>query len=166
MTEEPVAASPSGDSARVGEAKHAIPAVAGAVFVAAILMGLFLLSRRQQSPQASPPPSQEDIAYAAQLELSDLRLSAEENFLGQQVVYLDGKIANRGDKTLRGLNLRLFFRDSMNQVVLREDRELLGPRSAPLGPGQAREFQLRFDRLPDSWNRQVPEFQLVSIQVQ
>ena len=148
MTEEPVATSPPpGPGSR--EAKRAIPSgiVAGLMFAAVILIGLYLLSRRQERPTL-PPPTQEDIAYAAQLELSDLRLTAEENFLGQQVVYLDGKIANRGEKTLRGLNLRLFFRDSMNQVVLRENHPVVDSRSAPLGPGQAREFQLRFYPLP------------------
>lgn len=165
MTEEPVATSPPpGPGGR--EEKRAIPLgiVAGLMFAAVILIGLSLLSRRRESPP--PPPTQEDLAYAAQLELSDLRLTAEENFLGQTVVYLDGKMTNRGDKTVRGLNLRLFFRDSMNQVVLRDDHQVVDSRAAPLGPGQAREFQLRFDRLPESWNRQIPQFQLISIQIQ
>ena len=95
-----------------------------------------------------------------------MHLTAEENFLGQAVVYLDGKLTNRGDKILRGLKLRLFFRDYMNQVVLREDHVVLETKAAPIAPGEAREFQLRFDRLPDSWSRQVPQFQLVSIQIQ
>ena len=135
-----------------------------AVFVAVVLGVVFWLSR-QRTP-GPLPPSQEDIAYAAKLDLADLHLTAEEKFLGQAVVYLDGKLANRGDKILRGLSLRLYFRDYMNQVVLREDHVVLNTNAAPLAPGQARAFQLRFDRLPDAWNRQVPQFQLISIQIQ
>lgn len=151
MTKESVAASPSANSAGSGREKRTILTgiVAGGVFVAAVLIGLLLLSRSRESSQPPPPPSQEDIAYTSQLELSELRLSAEENFLGQQVVYLDGKITNRGGKTVQGLKLRLYFRDSLNQVVLRDDQQVLDLRSAPLGPGQVRAFQLRFDRLPE-----------------
>ncbi|MBI4460134.1 MAG: hypothetical protein HY648_08765 [Acidobacteria bacterium] len=137
----------------------------GLLFVMGAATGVFFLSSPQQSAPA-PPPSQEDMAYAEQLQLWDLNLSAEENFLGQQVVYLTGKITNRGTKTVRQLRVRLFFRDYYSQVVLQEEQTVLSELSPPLAPEQARDFQLRFDRIPDSWNRQIPQFQLVSIQVQ
>ena len=132
--------------------------------IGAISAVFFLMSPPESAP--APPPSQEDIAYAGQLQLSDLHLSAEKNFLGQQVVYLDGKITNRGNKTVRHLKLKLYFRDYYSRVVLREDQPVLAETSAPLIPGQTRNFQLRFDSIPDSWSRQIPQFQLVSIGVQ
>ena len=153
------------DTQESKEKKRVIPvSVVAAVFFVMVVLGAlyFLSSTRQDSPPA--PPSEENLAYVSQLELTELHLSAEENFLGQQVVYLDGKLTNQGEKTLQRLRVRLYFRDFMNQVVLREDQEVFGAQPVPLPPGQTREFQLRFDKIPDSWNRQVPQFQLVALQ--
>ena len=151
-----------------GKKTRGLPAgvIAGVLFAAAVLAGFVFLASHRSGPAPPAPPSQEAIAYADHLAVVDLHLSAEGNFLGQQVVYLDGKLTNRGDKTLRQLKVRLYFRDTLNQVVLREDQEVVKASSAPLAPGEAREFRLLFDRIPDSWNRQVPQFQLVSLEIQ
>ncbi|MBI3894531.1 MAG: hypothetical protein HY313_01235 [Acidobacteria bacterium] len=149
------------------EGKHSIflwTAASLFVVIGATSAILFLSSPPESAP--APLPSQEDIAYAGQLQLSELHLSAEKNFLGQQVVYLDGKIANRGNKTVRQLKVRLFFRDYYSQVILQEDQPMLAETAPPLAPGQTHNFQLRFDSIADSWNRQIPQFQLVSIGVQ
>ena len=129
------------------------------------LAALLLLSscRKGAAVQAVPV---EELSYASQVTLSGLHLSAEENFLGQQVVYLDGEMTNRGSKVVRQLKVRLFFRDLLNQVVLREEQEIVGGRAEFLRPAQTRSFQIRFDQTPDSWNRQVPELRIVFLQVQ
>ncbi len=108
---------------------------------------------------------EEALSYAPQVTFSGLRLSAEENFLGQQVIYLDARISNAGPKIVRQLKVRLFFRDILSQIVLREEHEVMGG-AQPLGPGQARTFQIRFDQVPDSWNRQVPEVQIIALRVE
>ncbi len=141
-----------------------IAVIAGLLVIGAALIALLVFSSRPKSP-ASEAASEDAPGYASQLTLSDLHLSAEANFLGQQVTYLDGKITNAGARTVQQLKLRLFFRDDLNQVVLREDHDLIGGQQ-PLGPGQARAFQVRFDQIPDSWNRQVPYLQLISLRVQ
>ena len=135
------------------------------ILVAAALAGLLLLSSCRKSSSARLR-SEDALTYAPQVELSDLHLSAEENFLGQQVVYLDGKMTNRGPRVVRQLKVTLFFRDILNQVVLREDQGILDGRAGSLNPGQERSFQIRFDQVPDSWNRQVPQLQIISLQIQ
>jgi hypothetical protein len=125
------------------------------------LAALLLLS----SCKKGPVPV-EDLAYASQVAFSGLHLSAEENFLGQQVVYLDGEMTNRGSKVVRQLKGRLLFRDLLNQVVLREEQTILGGSAEFLQPARTRSFQIRFDQTPDSWNRQVPELQIIFLQVQ
>ena len=110
-------------------------------------------------------PPVEDLSYASQVKFSDLHLSAEENFLGQQVVHLNGKAANSGTKAVSQLRVRLHFRDLMNQVVLREEHELFSA-AQPLGPGQSREFDVSFDTVPASWNQSVPQVEIVSLRVQ
>src|ERR1035437_7158072 len=109
------------------------------------LAALLVLSSCKKGPAAPV----EDLAYASQVTLSGLHLSAEENFLGQQVVYLDGEMTNRGSKVVRQLKVRLFFRDLLNEVVLREEQEILGGRAEFLRPAQTRSFQIRFDQTPD-----------------
>jgi len=96
---------------------------------------------------------------------SGLRLSAEENFLGQQVVYLDGQIANAGTKRVGELKVRMLFRDVMKQIVLRDEQQIIGS-TQPLAPGQSKAFQIRFDQVPDSWDRQVPEIEILSVRVE
>lgn len=131
-----------------------------------LLAGIYWLGSRQPESQTPLAPSEEAIAYAEHLGVSNLHLSAEENFLGQEVIYLDGNVTNHGDKTVREIQVRIYFQDTLGQVILKEDRQVLGVRSAPLPPGESREFQIRFDRVPESWNLQVPQFQLLSVQVQ
>jgi hypothetical protein len=44
----------------------------------------------------------------------------------------------------------------MNQIALRESRLALTSASAPLGPGERRAFDVSFERIPASWNMQLP----------
>lgn len=170
MADDPVpmaAPEPAPGPGKPGKEKTAIPipVLAGVIFVAVVLAVLFLLSSRQQAPEPPQPLSEDALAYSSQVLLTDLRMSAEANFLGQEIVYLDGKITNHGSKAVRQLVVRLFFYDVLRQVVLKEDREVLRSTSAPLAPGEARDFQLRMDRLPLSWNRGAPQWQLISLEI-
>ena len=163
MAEGPQTTTPSGTR----EEKHGMPSgvIAGVVFVVAVLAGLYLVIQQQSQPEVPPPPpSQEAEDYLAKLGVTDLRLSAEENFLRQQVTYLDGLLSNQGGRTILQLKLRLYFRDTLNQVILREDHDVIRAGSAPLAGGESREFRLLFDHIPVSWNRQVPQFQLVAME--
>lgn len=150
-------------SQREGKRELPVGVIASVVFMAAVLAGVYFLLERQAEPVAQPAPTQEAEAYLPHLGMGDLRLSAEENFLGQQVTYVDGMLSNQGDRTIRQLKLRLYFRDLLNQVILQQDRDVIRA-GLPLPPGESREFRLHFDHIPDSWNRQVPQFQLVGME--
>ena len=143
-----------------------VPVLAGVIFVAVVLAVIFLLSSRQQAPEPLQPLTEDALAYSSRVLLTDLRMSAEANFLGQKVVYLDGKITNHGSKVVQQLAVRLFFYDVLSQVILQVDQEVLRPRSAPLASGEERTFQLRLDRLPATWNRGPPQLQLISLEIQ
>lgn len=166
MAEEPVSSTSPEPAEQADERPLLpVPVLAAAIFAAAALAGLFWLTRRPAAPPPSPP-SQEALAYLSQLGVSELHLSAEGNFLGQDVVYVDGKITNGGSKTVRRLRVRLHFYDTMSQVILREEQDIIRPAMTPLQPGETHAFQLRFDRLPPAWNVQLPQFQLVSLQLE
>jgi hypothetical protein len=123
------------------------------------------------APKGPAPPD----PYAARLQVSDLKMSAAENFVGASVTYLDGTIANTGDKTVTHAVVRLGFKDSLGQIAQTEDIPLrilqtAGPypdavelNVAPLAPGQSKPFRLTLEHVSDSWNREYPELKITSV---
>jgi len=102
-------------------------------------------------------------SYAAKLELGNFAMSEAENFLHQQVKYLDGDIRNGGDRTLAGIEVIIEFQDDMKQIALREIRPVLSRPSA-LAPGATAHFQISFDHVPPSWNMQMPSVHVSGLQ--
>src|SRR5882757_3749762 len=144
--------------------------IAVATVIVIAVVGAFLL--RGQPKGASGPPS-----YAANLRLSDFKMSAAENFVGATVSYVDGTITNVGDKTVTHVVVEVRFKDDMGQIVQREDVPLqvlktTGPYPeavdfsvSPLGPGQSKPFRLTFEGISAQWNRQYPEIQITDVAV-
>lgn len=150
-------------------------AVAGAV----ILLGLGLViafggHRSSTSLRAGPGLAPAD-PYAASLAISDLKMSEASNFAGGKVTYLDGKIANRGDRTLTGITVQVAFRNDLKEIAQKETLPLSLIRTrepyvdtqpvaaAPLKPGDDREFRLIFDSVALDWNQQYPEVRIIQV---
>ncbi len=146
---------------------------AGAAVVIVIVVALVVFGRNPQAGQKELPEPE----YAANLHVSDLKLSAAENFVGASVNYIDGKITNTGDQTVTGCRLEAIFRNSLGQIVQREIQPLmilqerkgfgyqdLTPLSAaPLAPNQVREFRLTFEHISADWDHGYPELRVVSL---
>ena len=138
-----------------------------AVILVAVLIALAL--RQPQKKVSGPPP------YAANLNLSDFKMSAAQNFVGATVSYVDGTITNSGDKTVTRVMVQVNFNDDMGQIAQREEIPMQvlktdGPYPeavdfsvSPLGPGQSKPFRLTFESISTQWNRQYPEIQLVEV---
>ena len=105
---------------------------------------------------SSTLPTEEEKAYFSQLEVTDVRMSAAENFLGATVTYLDARVTNKGTKTVRRLDFDLTFVDTLNQVVLRERVRPVNQHSSPLKPGESRAFRVTFEHMPADWNQAAP----------
>ena|SRR5437588_3983992 len=147
-----------------------IPIAIGAVAVL-VAIGLFVLFGRN-SPSASTSPAAAD-PYAANLTISDVAMSTAANFAGQQVTYIEGKIKNNGNKTVNNVLLQIVFKDSLGQIVQREQQRLMviitrepyidtAPLSnAPLRSGQTKEFRQTFEHVSGDWNMQLPEISVV-----
>ena len=143
-------------------------AVAAVIMVAVVAA---LLLRSQPKSASGPHP------YAANLKLSDFKMSAAENFVGATVSYVDGTVTNSGDKTVTHAVVEVQFKDDMGQLAQREDIPLqvlktTGPypeavdfRVSPLGPGQSNPFRLTFESISAQWNHQYPDIQVTDVAV-
>jgi hypothetical protein len=113
---------------------------------------------------ASAIPTEEQKAYFPQLEFTDLHMSAAQNFLGDNVTYLDARVRNAGTKTVRRLDLDLTFADMLSQVILRERARPVSARTPPLKPGETRAFRVTFEHIPVDWNQAAPTIAPVYVQ--
>jgi hypothetical protein len=126
--------------------------------------------------QAAEPPI---APYAEFLQISELKLSAAENFVGASVSYLDGKITNSGSKIVSGATVEALFRNSLGQIVQRETQPLMlyhtglagfpdvAPLSAvPLGPNTTRDFRLTFEHISADWDHVYPELRFIRVNTQ
>ena len=150
-----------------------------ALLVAAVALPIFAAGYfwlgNPFAPPAAPPSSQplppldaETEAYARSITFGQLELSRWQNFLGQSVTYLDGRVTNGGNRSIRALELTLEFLDPYGQVVLRETFRPVGgvraspagPRAEPLGPGESGDFRAAFEHLPADWNQAMPRLRI------
>ena len=118
-------------------------------------------------PSADPERAAREEAYRDQVSLTGLGLAKGENFLGDEVFYVEGSLANDGEGTIRKVELTFLFKDTLDQVVLKEARTALEYRGKRgIAPQQVAEFQVAFENLPRDWNYVVPEVQVSGIGLQ
>jgi uncharacterized protein DUF2393 len=144
--------------------------IAVATVIVIAVVGAFLM-RGQPKGASGPPP------YAANLKLSDFKMSAAENFVGATVSYVDGTVTNTGNKTVTHVVVEVNFKDDMGQTAQREETPLqalnnTGPypeavdfRVMPLAPGQSQTFRLTFEGISAQWNHQYPDIQVTDVAV-
>src|SRR5581483_6335195 len=130
----------------------------------------FLLRQQPKPPLQIPP-------YAALLKISDLKMSQAQNFVGANVTYIDGTLANAGDKTVMRAVVRVTFRDAYGQIAQVESVPIRilhtnGPYPdavdlslSPLVPGQSKTFRLIFEHISEQWNQGYPEIQIVDVRL-
>jgi hypothetical protein len=126
----------------------------------AILAAVIYLERPQTQQADEGGATPEAKAYVSHLELSGVNMAASENFMKQQVVEIQGTIANRGPPLL------LVCRRADGREVHRERLPILGASGsrAPLSPNAARPFRLPFDSVSDGWNQAMPKLVIARIQ--
>jgi hypothetical protein len=143
------------------------------VAIVVIVVAVLAVLGRTGRPTPQQPP-----AYAANLKLTDLKMSAAENFVGATVTYLDGKITNSGDKTVTHTMVQAVFLNSLNQIVQRETlpihvltsgtsggiyTDAVDLSAAPLAPGQTRPFRLTLEHISADWNHAPPELKILDV---
>jgi hypothetical protein len=150
--------------------------IAGVVVV--VVLGLILVSsHRERAAQQAENASQAPDPYAGQLSIGNLQMSEAANFAGGKVTYVDGTIANKGDKTVTGVNVVVTFKNDIGEppqkipmplrlIRTREPYVDIEPVSAePLKPGDTHEFRLIFDHVSPTWNQQYPAVEAIRVQL-
>lgn len=147
-------------------------ASAAVLIVAAIL--IFMMERGKGAATVTPISAVPD-PYAATLPITSLVMSESGNLAGGKVTYLDGHVANTGNKTVSGVLAQVLFRNAANEVAQNETQPLklirtrdpyvdLEPVSAaPLKPGDGQDFRLIFDTVTPDWNGAYPEIRIVRV---
>ena len=143
----------------------------GALVTAAILLSFWLLfeplgrksNASHDATQLKMNPAEQE--YAKNIEVRQIAMSRAENFLHQEVTTLTGELYNAGPEPVLGVGLTTEFSDDMNQIVLRETRGVLGSSGPPLAPGARRSFEISFEHIPNSWNRQAPSVRVSQLRL-
>ena len=139
------------------------------VAVVAIVAIVALSLREKPRPVTGPP------AYASKLQITDLKMSQAQNFVGANVTYVDGTLTNIGDKTVTHVVVHVTFKDAYGQVAQIEDvpirlLQTSGPYPdtvdlaiSPLTPGQSKAFRMIFEHVSEQWGQGYPELQIADV---
>jgi hypothetical protein len=142
------------------------------VAIVVVVVGFIAFSLHKENKTTTEPHP-----YVSNLKISDLKMSAAQNFVGATVSYIDGNVTNSGDKTVIHATMQVTFKDSMDQVAQRETLPLhvlrtTGPypdavdlNISPLAPGQTKPFRLTFESLSAQWNQQYPDIRVTDVVV-
>src|SRR5438874_4613521 len=136
-------------SQQIDDATPRGPMIVGALVVLLALGALILAGRNARSnATAAIDP------YVKNLQLSDFKLSQAENFVGGNVTYLEGKVHNAGNQTVTGAQVRVVFKNSLDEVAQAENLPLMiitarqpyidtaDLRQQPLKAADTRDFRL------------------------
>jgi hypothetical protein len=136
---------------------------------------LFLFYEHGRGGPTVTPISATVDPYAANLTIGNLAMSESSNLSGGKVTYLDGHIANAGNRTVTGITVQVLFRDAAHEVAQNETQALriirtrdpyvdVEPLSAaPLKPGDAADFRLVFDTVADQWDGAFPDIRVIHV---
>lgn len=140
-----------------------LPIAIGLVSLAILIAALLYLNHSRSSSQSDEQASAEAKAYVQNLDLSDVKMQAAENFMQQQVVEISGKITNKGNRPLDSVDVYCLFYGVNGRMVHRERVPIVRASGKPLAPNETRSFRLPFDALPAEWNQAVPHLVVAQI---
>jgi hypothetical protein len=152
-------------------------AIAASVVLVVAAAAFFMLEHGKKTATVTPISATPD-AYAASLPITGLVMSESGNLAGGKVTYVDGHIANTGNRTVTGISVQVLFRTFAHEVAQNETQPLkfirtrspyvdLEPVSAaPLKPGDGQDFRLIFDRVTPDWDGAYPEIRVVRVEGQ
>jgi hypothetical protein len=148
--------------------------LAAAIVLIGAAVVILVLEHGKSTNKVTPISAPAD-PYAANLPIANLAMSQAPNYAGTKVTYLDGRIANTGNRTVTGVTVQVLFRTYTHEVAQNETQPLklirirdpyvdLEPVSAPpLKPGDAHDFRLIFDAVSPDWDGVYPEVRVIHV---
>src|ERR1700679_1720122 len=161
-----------GESSYTAERRRfPIAFLAGAIVMALLFGGFYLLTRilGSHGPAAAVklPFAAPEQAYAERIHFTDLHMSRSTNMIKQEFTYVTGTVSNDGVQSIRAMEVTVEFRDSLNQVILRDSQFVIAPSGDPaLNAGLSREFQLTLEHVPAEWNQEYPSIRVSGLVLQ
>jgi hypothetical protein len=149
-------------------------AIAAAIVLIVAGVAIFSLEHGKKTVTVSPITAAPD-AYAASLPITNLAMSESANLAGGKVTYIDGHIANQGNRIVTGITVQILFHTFAHEVAQNETQPLklirmrepyvdLEPVSAaPLAPGASQDFRLIFDAVSPDWDGNYPEIRVLHV---
>jgi hypothetical protein len=153
-----------------------IPAMAWGVAGLAVLVVVVVLVLAGRHKATAPNTVQPLAAYAASLPLSQLAMSESTSLSGGKSTFIDGHVQNTGSQTVSGITVQVIFRndeamppqiDTLPLSLIRTREPYIDTQSvssAPLKPGDERDFRLIFESIPANWNTQMPEIRIIQVE--
>ncbi len=150
-------------------------AIAAVAIIIVAAIAIAIMERGKGTATVTPISAALD-PYAANLPVTDVKMSESGNLAGGKVTYIDGHIANNGRGTVTGIWAQVLFRNAANEVAQNETPAVkwirtrdpyvdLEPVSAaPLKPGDGKDFRLIFDTVSPDWNGVYPEIRIVRVE--
>jgi Protein of unknown function (DUF2393) len=148
--------------------------VATAVVLVLAVVVVMVLERSKGTVQVTPISAAPD-PYATSLAITNVAMSEAANLAGGKVTYLDGHIANIGNRTVTGVTAQVLFRTFAHEVAQNETQpfkfirtrepyvDLEPVSAAPLKPGDGQDFRLIFDSVSPDWDGAYPEVRLIHV---
>jgi hypothetical protein len=157
------------------EPRSPLPWIIALAVVLIAIVALVVVSRRHEPANPGGAGLAPADPYAASLPITNVQMSQAGNMAGSQTTYVDGQIANQGQKTVTAITVQVAFHGFENPIAQKETMPLalirtrqpyvdLQPVSAaPLAPGDTRDFRLIFDNIPQDWNQNYPEIRIIAV---
>jgi hypothetical protein len=148
------------------------------ITAAVVLMavGVFLvLGSQHKAGSGTVAATSKPDPYAGNLPLTGIVMSESANLSGGKMTYLDGHIANHGDRTVTGITVGVLFHSYTHEVAQNQTMQLTLIRTrepyidtesvavAPLKPGAEQDFRLIFDTVAPDWDGAYPEVRIVHV---
>ena len=152
------------------------PLAIAAGVVITLAFALILILEHGRKPVAVTPVWAPLDPSAANFPISGLVMSQSSNLAGGKVTYVDGHIANTGNRIVSAITVQILFRDPAHEVTQNETQPLqlirtrepyidLEPISVePLAPGAQRDFRLIFDAVSRDWDGAYPEIRILHVE--
>ncbi|MGC1463789.1 MAG: hypothetical protein WA802_16420, partial [Terracidiphilus sp.] len=106
------------------ETRNWLPIAVAAGVVVAVLVGLVLYFGHGKAAAPVMPVSTAIDPYSSDLLITGLAMSESSNLAGGKVTYLDGHIANHGNRVVTGITVQILFRNVAREVAQNETQQL------------------------------------------